>query len=207
MNVAVRKIVEGIYHCIYDLHFEGTENIQKNGGVIYASNHRSYHDPVFITMRVPKKFCYMAKEELFRNKIFGKFITMLGAFPITRGTGDMAALDNAIDKVRNGQNLVIFPEGTRSYDGKVGKGKTGVALVAAKAGVDVIPVGICFEGPKLTFRKKVTIKFGKPISAEKLHIEGTSSKDLRVIKNTIMDSIRELVEGPQAQIEEKANEN
>lgn len=119
----------------------------------------------------------------------------------------MAALDNAIDKVRNGQNLVIFPEGTRSYDGKVGKGKTGVALVAAKAGVDVIPVGICFEGPKLTFRKKVTIKFGKPISAEKLHIEGTSSKDLRVIKNTIMDSIRELVEGPQAQIEEKTNEN
>lgn len=207
MNVVVRKVVEGIYHCIYDLHFEGMENIPKNGGVIYASNHRSYHDPVFITMRVPKKFCYMAKEELFRNKIFGKFITMLGAFPITRGTGDMAALDNAIDKVRNGQNLVIFPEGTRSYDGKVGKGKTGVALVAAKAGVDVIPVGICFEGPKLTFRKKVTIKFGKPISAEKLHIEGTSSKDLRVIKNTIMDSIRELVEGPQAQIEEKTNEN
>ncbi len=207
MNVVVRKVVEGIYHCIYDLHFEGTENIPKNGGVIFASNHRSYHDPVFITMRVPKKFCYMAKEELFRNKIFGKFITMLGAFPITRGTGDMAALDNAIDKVKNGQNLVIFPEGTRSYDGKVGKGKTGVALVAAKAGVDVIPVGICFEGPKLTFRKKVTIKFGKPISAEKLHIEGTSSKDLRVIKNTIMDSIRELVEGPQAQIEEKTNEN
>lgn len=207
MNVVVRKVVEGIYHCIYDLHFEGMENIPKNGGVIYASNHRSYHDPVFITMRVPKKFCYMAKKELFRNKIFGKFITMLGAFPITRGTGDMAALDNAIDKVRNGQNLVIFPEGTRSYDGKVGKGKTGVALVAAKAGVDVIPVGICFEGPKLTFRKKVTIKFGKPISAEKLHIEGTSSKDLRVIKNTIMDSIRELVEGPQAQIEEKTNEN
>ena len=146
-------------------------------------------------MRVPKKFNYMAKEELFKNKLFGSFITMLGAFPIQRGTGDMAALDKAIDKVKNGENLVIFPEGTRSYDGKVGKGKTGVALVAAKAGVDVIPVGICFEGPKLKFRQKVTVKFGKPISAERLHVEGTSSKELKIIKNTIMQAITELVEG------------
>lgn len=196
MNIVVRVLAEGFYRIMYDLRFEGLENISKNGGTIYASNHRSYHDPVFITMRVPKKFNYMAKEELFKNKIFGSFITMLGAFPIQRGTGDMAALDKAIDKVKNGENLVIFPEGTRSYDGKVGKGKTGVALVAAKAGVDVIPVGICFEGPKLKFRQKVTVKFGKPISAASLHVEGTSSKELKVIKNTIMQAITELVEGP-----------
>ena len=67
MNIVVRVLAEGFYRIMYDLHFEGLENIPKNGGTIYASNHRSYHDPVFITMRVPKKFNYMAKEELFKK--------------------------------------------------------------------------------------------------------------------------------------------
>ena len=88
---------------------------------------------------------------------------------------------------------MIFPEGTRSKDGTVGKGKTGVALIAAKANVTVIPVGISFKG-KLKFRRKVVVKFGKPISPEELQVNSSSPGELKVLKQKIMNSITELVE-------------
>ena len=89
-------------------------------------------------------------------------------------------------------NLVIFPEGTRSKDGKVGKGKTGVALVAAVAQTKVVPVGINFEG-KLKFRKRVVVRYGKPIEPKELGITSTSPRDLKKIKSEIMENIVDLV--------------
>ena len=139
---------------------------------------------------------YMAKEELFHNKLFGWFIRKLGAFPVTRGAGDMSIIDDSINILRSGRNLVIFPEGTRSKDGKVGKGKTGVAMIAAKSGADVVPCGIVFEGEKLHFRSKLTLKFGKPIKAGELAVEGSSPRELKEVKKRIMGAITELVEGP-----------
>lgn len=192
----VRKIVALVYKVFYNLSFEGTENIPKEGGYIYASNHRSYADPVLITIPVRKRFAYMAKEELFHQNIFfTAIIKIMGAFPVVRGSGDMSVIDTSIEKLKSGRNLVIFPEGTRSKDGKVGKGKTGVAMIAAMTGADVIPVGIVFEG-KLKFRKKIVVKFGKPISMENTVMgEKPSTKELRAVKLKIMQSITELVEG------------
>jgi cytidylate kinase len=92
---------------------------------------------------------------------------------------------------------VIFPEGTRQYENKVGSGKSGVAMIAAKSGADVLPCGIVFEGRKLRFRTKLTLRFGKIIKAEELGIEGTSSKELRRVKERIMNAVKELVEGEQ----------
>lgn len=192
----VRYIVWFIYKVYYKISFEGLENIPQDKSCVYASNHRSYADPVFITIPVKKRFAYMAKEELFKgNKFFKFIIEMMGAFPVVRGSGDMSVITTSVEKLESGRNLVIFPEGTRSKDGKVGKGKTGVAMIAAKSGRDVVPVGIVYEG-ELKFRKKVTVKFGEPISAEKLHIsEDASPKELKVIKKEIMDAITTLVEG------------
>lgn len=192
----VRNILLLIYKIVYNLSFEGTENIPKEGGYIYASNHRSYADPVLISLPVKPRFAYMAKEELFhQNFFFTAVIKMMGAFPVTRGKGDMQVIDTAVEKLKSGRNLVIFPEGTRSKDGKVGSGKTGVALIAAKSGVDVIPVGIVFEG-KLKFRKKVVVKFGKPINAKELEVgENPQPKELKPVKKLIMQNITELVEG------------
>lgn len=192
----VRKIMMLIYKIVYNLSYEGLENIPKEGGYIYASNHRSYADPVLITLPVRKRFAYMAKEELFHQNIFFTgIIKMMGAFPVVRGSGDMSVIETSIEKLKSGRNLVIFPEGTRSKDGKVGKGKTGVAMIAAMAGADVIPVGIIFEG-KLKFRSKVTVKFGKPVSADKIAVsEKPAPRELKAVKHTIMQSITELVEG------------
>ena len=195
MNAPVRKIVTFFYRLKYRLSFEGLENIPKEGGYVYASNHRSYHDPVFITMKVPTPMTYMAKEELFKNPIIGALLKSIGAFAVKRGSGDMSVINAAIDKLKEGKNLVIFPEGTRSYDGKVGKGKTGVAMIAAMSGVDIIPVGICFEGSKLTFGKKIVVKYGKRIPASELEFTGTSPKELKNVKRRIMDEIKLLAEG------------
>lgn len=192
----VRNIVFLIYKLYYNLSYEGLENIDNNKSYVYASNHRSYADPVLITIPVKRKFSYMAKEELFKNPFFSALIRSLGAFPVVRGKGDLKVIDTAVEKLQSGRNLVIFPEGTRSKDGKVGKGKTGVALIMSKSQADIIPVGIVFKGEKLHFRSKITVKYGKPIIANEISLpENPTAKDLKPIKHRIMEEITNLVEG------------
>lgn len=207
MNAFVRYTVIGIYKLVYNFHIEGWENIPQDRPLVLASNHRSYADPVLLTMPMKRPVTYMAKEELFKNKLFGWFITKLGAFPVKRGAGDMQVIDDAVGILDSGRHLVIFPEGTRSRDGKVGRGKTGVALIAAKSGADVLPCGIVFEGEKLRFRSKLTVKFGKVIPASEIAVDDPSPKALKAVKARIMDAIRELVEGPADEKEINVNEN
>jgi len=195
MYTIARYIALFVYKIVYNLSYEGTENIPKEGGRIFASNHRSYADPVFICLPIKVKFAFMAKEELFKNPFFSALIRFMGAFPVVRGSGDMKVIDESIARLNKGRNLVIFPEGTRSKDGKVGRGKTGVALIAAKANVDVVPVGIVFED-KLKFRRKVVVKYGEPISSSQLQVSDEPLRtELKNLKNRIMVSITELVEG------------
>ncbi len=185
----------------YNIKVEGRENIPKKGAYIFASNHRSYADPVLVVICGRGRFSFMAKSELFEKKAFSLLIRALGAFPVERGKGDTAAIDRAISRVQEGSHLLIFPEGTRSKTGKVGKGKTGVALIAAQAGADVIPVGLNFEG-KLHFRSKIVVRYGKPIPAAQLALaEGLNEREmLRSLKKNvvppIMDGIRALVDEP-----------
>ena len=188
-HVFLRAIAKAIFYIYLDVSFEGLENVPKVG------SHRSYTDPILISIKPKVMFSFMAKEELFKqNKIFAIIIRLFGAFPVTRGSGGAEAIETSLVRLNKGYNLVIFPEGTRSKDGKVLKGKTGVALVAAIAQVPVIPTGIVFEG-KIKFRRKVTVKFGKPIIPSEIGVDDCSSKKLKILKNEIMSSITELVEG------------
>ena len=190
----LRYITIFVYHCYYNIKWEGKENVPKDGGNIFASNHRSYQDPVFTALACRVPISYMAKEELFhKNVFFTGLIKLFGAFPVVRGKGDMQVIDTSIEKLEKGRNLEIFPEGTRSKDGKVGKGKTGVALIAAVAQTKVIPVGINFQGEKLKFRSKVVVRYGKPIIPSEIGVTGANAKDLKKIKTEIMKSITELV--------------
>lgn len=207
MNAFVRYATMGVYKLFYNFHIEGAENIPQDKPLVMASNHRSYADPVILTMPMKLPVTYMAKEELFKNKLFGWFITKLGAFPVKRGDGDMSVIDDAVAILNSGKHLVIFPEGTRSKDGKVGRGKTGVALIAAKSGADVLPCGIVFEGEKLHFRSKLTLRFGKVIPASEIAVEDTSPKALKEVKKRIMGEITALVENSDNKKEIIVNEN
>ncbi len=203
MYYVVVFLVRVAFAIWYNIKVEGRKNIPKKGSYIFASNHRSYADPVLVVICGRGRFSFMAKSELFENKAFGWLIRALGAFPVERGKGDTEAIDRAISRVQEGQHLLIFPEGTRSKDGRVGKGKTGVALIAAKAGADVIPVGINFEG-KLHFRSKIVVRYGEPIPASRLALaDDLGDRELlRSLKKNvvppIMDGIRSLVDEPAA---------
>ncbi len=203
----MRYAVLGVYKLFYNFKIEGKENIPEKEGVIIACNHRSYADPVLVTIPMKNHVTYMAKEELFKNKLFGAFIRFLGAFPVKRGAGDMKVIDDCVDILARGRNVVIFPEGTRSKENKVGRGKTGVALIAAKSGADVLPMGVVFEGEKLHFRSRLTLKIGKVIKAEDIHVEDGDTKALKRVKGVIMDAITELVEGvPEEEVSSEAVE-
>ena len=202
----LRYIVLFIYHIVYNLKFVGKENIPKHGSYIFASNHRSYADPVLISLPVRVPFSFMAKEELFKkNCFFTALIKAFGAFPVSRGNGDFSAIEMSVKCLDKGRNLVIFPEGTRSKNGRVGRGKTGVALIAAIAQVPVIPVGIIFEG-KLKFRKKVVVRFGKAVSPDELNLSNADYKELKCLKQKIMNEITNLVETDNPYINNSDNE-
>ena len=198
MNIFFRCLygfVKGIYYFAYHVKVEGRENLP-SGSYVIASNHRSYADPPLIAVTSGcSKFSFVAKAELFRNPLFGWLIRKLGAFPVSRGTGNLSVIDDSVSKIKDGRRLVIFPEGTRSKTGKVGKGNTGGALIAARAGVPVVPAGIVYNG-KLRFRSRVTVRYGKPIHPAELSLSSEPTPhELKEIKGKIMRSISDLVEG------------
>jgi len=189
----VRICVKLAFKIWYKIEFVGKENIPKKGGHIFASTHRSYADPVFLAIAGRTPLSFMAKEELFQgNKFFAWLIGWLGAFPVKRGKGDTEAIDRAIEELNKGRNLIIFPEGTRSKDGKVGKIKTGVALIGAVAQATIVPTAIIFEG-KLKFRKKIILAFAPPVEPSELGVNSTSARELKILKNRISDDINNLV--------------
>lgn len=178
----------------FNLHFEGRENIPPNTTVIFASNHRTNADPPLVGCSLRGRHAFMAKEELFENKFFGGLIRLLGAFPVSRGKGDTGVIDTAVERLNNNCSLMIFPEGTRSKDGKVHKGHSGAGLISARSGKPIVPVGIVF-GEKLKFRTRVTVKYGKPIYPEEYCeiCDEPNPRQIVRLKNRYMADIKALV--------------
>lgn len=177
----------------YKIEVKNIENLPPpDKGYVLASNHRSNFDPVFIGLGTNRPVCFMAKEELFKNKFFGSILKKLGAFPVSRGTGDHSAITNAIDVIKNGKILGIFPEGTRSKDGTLRKAKSGAVLISSKTNGDIVPVGIHY-GDKKLWRQKITVTYGKPISNEKLAITDTNRNELKAASKLLMERIGELI--------------
>ena len=124
---------------------EGVERIPASGPVLLASNHLSYFDPIAVanlTDLAGRRVRFLAKSELFENRILAAGLRRMGQIPVERGTGDAAALDAAAAALRAGRCVHVFPEGTISDDLDPMAGKTGLARLARAAGVDVLPVGL-----------------------------------------------------------------
>jgi 1-acyl-sn-glycerol-3-phosphate acyltransferase len=154
---------------------EGLENIPERGGAILASNHLAVVDSFFLPLLVPRRITFLAKREYFiQPGVVGRlkkvFFTGVGQVPIDRsgGSAAQAAMDTAVRLLREGNLLGIYPEGTRSPDGRLYKGKTGVARMALEANVPVIPVAMIGTdkvnpiGSRMWRPRKVHIKIGKP---------------------------------------------
>ncbi|KAA9158421.1 1-acyl-sn-glycerol-3-phosphate acyltransferase [Amycolatopsis acidicola] len=176
----------------------GQENIPDRGGAILASNHLAVADSFFMPLRVPRRVTFPAKSEYFTEKgLKGRlkkwFFTGVGQIPIDRsgGSAAQAALDTAIRLLREGNLLGIYPEGTRSPDGRLHKGKTGVARIALEAGVPVIPVAMIGTdkvnpiGSKMWWPRRLEIRFGAPLDFSRY--DGLSGD--RFIERSITDEI------------------
>lgn len=190
----VRAIFVPIVHLLFNVKFEGRENLRESGAALICSNHRSFVDPVFIAVGIKKrKLCFMAKKELFSFKPFGFIFSKLGAFPVNRGAGDMEAIKHAENSLNDGKLLLIFPEGTRSRDGNPLRPKSGAVYIASDTGADIIPVAICYDG-KLRLRKKVTVCFGEPILNSEIKMsEENKVKESRRASALVMDRIIEML--------------
>lgn len=188
-NIA-KGLLYGLFKLVYRVKIEGRENIPQGGAFVVCANHISNLDPPILGVCMPFQLTYMAKEELFKNKFFGKLISSLGAFPIQRGNGDIGALRSAIRILKDGRKMVIFPEGGRSDGTHLRIGKPGAALIAVKAEVGILPVGIV--GNYKPFRK-MKIRIGKIISLDEYFGKRLESSEFkRITDDEIMPAIAEL---------------
>lgn len=187
-----------VWHIAFRIKVIGRENLIRDRGFVLASNHISAIDPVFIVLARfwGRRMLIMGKEELFEvNPFITWFMRAVNVVPVHRGRGDTAAVDKAVESVKGGQGLLIFPEGTRSKDGNLGKLKSGAFVVASAAGVDMTPCRIIYKGGKMHLFGRVTIVFGPPIPAEKLALgEEHSARRLRECKALLEEHLERLLE-------------
>lgn len=188
-----RHVVKAFLKISYHITFEGVEHIPSAGGYLLCCNHRTYMDPLFVGLKVPQELKFMAKEELFDVPVLKHVIKKLGAFPVARGKGDNGAVEFAIQTVKNGQVLALFPEGTRSKDGTLGKIKSGASIIAAQTKAPILPAVILFEG-KLKFRSKVIVRYGQAISHQDLHLEEITPQNLKNAKHVLTEHLQHLME-------------
>lgn len=180
-----------ILKVLFRLKVRGREYIPKRGAFILASNHVSYLDPVAVGVACPRKLNFMAKDDLFINPWSSRFFSDLGVFAVKRDSADLSALKDAMRRLNNGEALVIFPEGSRSVNGKFFQPQAGIGFLAAKLNVPVIPAFVkgteraLPKGAKFLKPAKISVCFGKEIPIER-------RMPYQDIARSIMENIRHL---------------
>jgi 1-acyl-sn-glycerol-3-phosphate acyltransferase len=179
------------------LQIEGEEHIPANGGCVVACNHTRGPDYVIVGYASPRQIYFMAKAEIFAyHPLLAKLVASAGAFPVHRGRGDMHAIEQAVEVVRAGHVLGMFPEGTRSRTGGLQRGKLGVARIALGAQAPIVPVVVIGSEPvlhdvlKLKRRPLVVVRFGPPVEAVG---SATNSQDIQWLTTRMMLAMAELL--------------
>ena len=195
---------------MYRIRVEGWENLPKRGAAIIAANHLSFLDSFFIPLVVRRrKMTYLAKADYFKSWKTAWFFKTVGQIPTEREGGEKSkqALDVALGVLREGKLLGIYPEGTRSPDGRLYRGRTGVARLALTAGVPVIPCGLIGTNevmpkerkfPKVRLRKRieVRVRFGKPLDFSRFAGQERDRFVLRSVTDEIQYEIMQLTGQP-----------
>lgn len=186
-------ILRPFVRILYRLEVIGIENVPNEGGFIICPNHTSNADPVLLAITLKRQIYFMAKAELFKCKILSKIFRTVGAFPVERGKGDTSAITTAEKILKNGEQLGIFIEGTRSKTNEFLRPKTGCAMIAYKSDSPIIP--ICITGKsehKVKLLQKNVISIGKPIYISQLNITEGSGREFRDASRFIMENIKNL---------------
>ncbi len=186
---------------LWTINREGFDRLPTDGPAILAPNHISFLDSAFLMFSVPRNISFVGKAEYMDSWKTKYLFPALGMIPIDRGGGkkSMVALEAAEEVLNRGELFGIFPEGTRSRDGYLYKGRTGVARLALKVGCPIYPVGVTgtdqIQPPDAKFpklRKECTIKIGRPIKMDRYRDRADDRLVLRQITDEVMFEIRDL---------------
>ena len=190
-----RNVLRLLFKICFRFRISGSENCPKHGPLIIALNHASFLDPLIAGIAAPRPLNFMARDSLFRNRIFGKILMSVNAFPLRREGADMGAMRAAIDKLRQGEAVLIFPEGTRSKDGNLGTPRAGIGLLAAMSGANILPcyikgsIDALPRGAIFPRFKKISVYIGRPLQFN-VNVSGKDS--YMQIAAQVMQAIREL---------------
>ncbi len=201
----LHRIIPPMLRAIWRPHVIGRENLPPSGPLILASNHQSFIDSVVIPAVTPRPVNFLAKSDYFegrgiKGRLVKEWFATFGALPVDRddSRAAIASLDTALGVLAEGGAFGIYPEGTRSRDGRLYRGRTGVAQLALTSGAPIIPIGLIdtdrlqpvgSNRPRLV---RITVKFGEPIDVRGRYDGVPAGKARREITDTVMAEIQKL---------------
>lgn len=185
---------------LFNLKVYGRENVPSRGGVLIVSNHQSYLDPILLPMYLDRPLNYIAKSELFKNRLSSWLLrSVFNAFPVRQGRSDVRAVKETIHRLQEGHLMNIYPEGSRTEDGEIAPLLPGVALIVERAKVTIVPaviVGAFAAWPihrKFPRRAPVYIRFGPPMNLAGLTREEIMAAIDRTLRAMFADLQAEVV--------------
>lgn len=205
LYTVTRSVASVVGRTLYRPRIEGLEHVPTTGPLILASNHRSFVDSVVIPLAVPRRVRFLAKAEYFdgpgiRGRLSKLAFSSLGALPVNRGTGRDAlhALEAGLGVLDDGDAFGIYPEGTRSRDGRLYRGRTGVAFLALAAKAPVVPVALFGTekiqpiGRRLPRISPIRVRFGAPLDFSSGYRHLKPGRARRAVTDEVMDAIAAL---------------
>lgn len=197
----LKRILERPIGEVFDIHAEGADRMPDDDGVILASNHASWFDPVFLGAVLERPVRWMAKADLFRHPLSAYVFENAGQIKVDRiSGGNQAAVDRCVELVEEGRVVGIFPEGTRSIDGSLRRGRTGVARVAMRSEKPVLPVAMNSYDvlPKRStvpaLDQPLVVQVGEPIRFEGMAEQVLDRDARRKVTDEVMAEIARLLE-------------
>ena len=203
----IYALFSGIVGFLFGYKVIGQEKERDEGGYIVCANHVSATDAIALCYAFRKnQVCFMAKKELFKIPLLAQLIRVLGAFPIDRGGSDVGAIKKAVNLVKDGKCLGIFPQGHRypEVDPRGTKTKNGMALIATRAEADVVPCYIWRKNNRFRLFRRTYIIIGDPIAYESLGYDPEGNGEYARITEEVFDKICALGEVFEAERKKKA---
>lgn len=194
-----RWLIRLLLRLKYGFKVEGGDSVPATGGIIVAANHCSYLDPPVLACALKRRVRFMARDTLFSNAFARWYFPRVGVIPLDRTRGDLAALRKAISLLKEGHAVALYPEGTRSPDGKLQEAKGGIGFLIAKGGVPVVPMHISGtyealpKGQGKLAKSRISVRIGEPISPDEMSAAMTAKNDYDSVARLVMQRIAALV--------------